>query len=183
MERKFLKDLGIAEETIEKIMAEHGKSVEKVKGERDNYKTQLDTAQTTLKSFEGVDVNDLKGKVDQLTRDLEAKDKEYATKLDDRDFDAAFRNVTRAAKARNHDVLVAALGKEKVDALRTSKNREKDIEAAVNALKADREQAYLFEAERAPRAVGFTPGAAKDDDTAKSMANEGIRSLFGKGGN
>lgn len=181
MKREFLKDLGIADEAIDKIMAENGKDVEKVKGERDNYQSQLKTAQATLKSFEGVDVNELKGKVDKLTKDLKTKDDEYAAKLDERDFEAAVKSAASVTKARNHNTVLAALGKEKVDALRASKNREADIKAAFDALKADKDNAYLFNADKPPAVVAPTGGPAKGADDAKSKANDAIRSAFGKG--
>jgi len=38
MNREFLKSLGLDEETIEKIMAEHGKSVEKFKNDAEDLK-------------------------------------------------------------------------------------------------------------------------------------------------
>ena len=66
MKRKFLEDIGLSKEQVDNIMAENGKDIEAIKSERDNYKTQLDTAQTTLKSFEGVNVQDLQGKVTKL---------------------------------------------------------------------------------------------------------------------
>lgn len=43
-------------------MDENGSDIEntkkKLEAERDNYKTQLETAQTALKEFEGIDVNE-----------------------------------------------------------------------------------------------------------------------------
>ena len=74
MQRKFLEELGLEKEVIDKIMSENGSDIEntkkKLEAERDNYRSQLETAQETLKSFDGVDVNDLKGKITQLTNDL-----------------------------------------------------------------------------------------------------------------
>ena len=46
MKRKFLEDMGLSKEQVDNIMAENGKDIEAIKTERDNYKTQLDTAQT-----------------------------------------------------------------------------------------------------------------------------------------
>lgn len=86
MKRKFLEDMGLSKEQVDNIMAENGRDIEAIKTERDNYKTQLDTAQTTLKSFEGVNVQDLQGKVIKLTADLAAKDAEYQKQIADRDF-------------------------------------------------------------------------------------------------
>lgn len=182
MERKFLKDLGVADEVIDKIMAENGRDVEKVKGERDDYKSRLGTAQTALKGFEGVDVNDLKSQIKTLQGDLATKEQEFQGKLDERDFNAALRTAAVTAKARNESAVIAVLGPDKITALKASKNREQDIKAAFDTLKADKENAYLFNADTQPgRAVGPTPGPAKSADDMKSKANEGLRSYFGKG--
>ena len=55
MKTEFLKGLGLEQDAIDKIMAENGKDIaaeqaktDKVKSERDNYKTQLDTAKESL---------------------------------------------------------------------------------------------------------------------------------------
>lgn len=49
--------------------------------ERDNYKTQLTDAQETLKSFEGVDVAELKGEIAKLGTQLQDKETEFNNKL------------------------------------------------------------------------------------------------------
>lgn len=41
MKRKFLEDLKLEKETIDKIMDEHGKDVTKLTTERDNFKTSM----------------------------------------------------------------------------------------------------------------------------------------------
>lgn len=181
MERKFLKELGIADEAIDKIMAENGRDVEKAKGDLTDVKQRLDDAQKTLRSFEGVNVEELKGKVTQLTKDLDDKDKDYAAKLDDRDFRDTLKSVGTGLKVKNIDAAIAVLGADKVNALKVSKNREKDITEALKAQKEATDTAYLYETERAPRVVSSTSGPAKQTDDAKSKANEGLRSFFGKG--
>lgn len=49
---------------FDKVFKENYKTVAevaKIEAARDNYKSQLTTAQDTLKTFEGVDVNELQG--------------------------------------------------------------------------------------------------------------------------
>lgn len=88
MKTEFLKELGVAEDVISKIMAENGKDIEREKakattaeGKATELSEQLKTATETLKSFEGVDVKELQGKITQLTTDLGNKDAEYQSKL------------------------------------------------------------------------------------------------------
>lgn len=83
---EILAALGIAipedkKQDITKQVAENYKTVaefERVKSrlevERDNYKDSLKTAQTALKKFEGVNVEELKGEIEKLNGDLAAKE-------------------------------------------------------------------------------------------------------------
>ena len=100
MKRKFLEDMGLTKEQVDSIMDENGKDIESMKSERDNYKTQLATAQQTLKSFEGVNIQELQGKVTQLTADLAAKDTEYQKQLADRDFNDLLKETAAGFKPR-----------------------------------------------------------------------------------
>lgn len=67
MKRDFLKDLGLEDEVINKIMAENGKDIEKHKTDRDAYKTKyedtkqlLDDANTTIQSYKDMDIEGIK---------------------------------------------------------------------------------------------------------------------------
>lgn len=176
MKRKFLEDLGLEKDAVDSIMAENGRDLEAVKAERDTYKTQLDEATKTLKSFEGVNVEELQGKITKLTGDLAAKDVETQQLIAGMQFDSSLKDALRAAGARNEKAVMAILD---VDTLKKSKNQEKDISAAIEAVKKDND--YLFQAEKKPpRVVSTTSGANPDADSRKNQANEALRSLFGK---
>lgn len=143
MQRKFLEEMGLEKEIIDKIMAENGSDIEntkkKLEAERDNYKSQLETAQETLKSFDGVDVNELKGKITQLTNDLEAKENEYQGKLADIEFTNAIESALTGAGAKNTKAVKALLD---IESLKSSKNQAEDIKKALEAVKSEND--YLF---------------------------------------
>lgn len=48
MKRKFLEDLGIEKDAIDKIMEENGKDIEKAKGDFEDVKIELNTAKKTI---------------------------------------------------------------------------------------------------------------------------------------
>ena len=74
MKRKFLEDLGLRRRKQSTASWRRTERIwELVKAERDTYKTRLDEATETLKSFEGVDVKELQGKITNSTGDLAAK--------------------------------------------------------------------------------------------------------------
>ncbi len=74
-----------------KTVAEHEKKLGKVEGERDNYKEQLDTAQETLKSFEGVDLATIQSELSTWKTKAENAEKDYNAKLEARDFEDALK--------------------------------------------------------------------------------------------
>ncbi|MEG0979093.1 MAG: phage scaffolding protein [Oscillospiraceae bacterium] len=140
MDRKFLKDLGLDKELVDKILDEAGKDVESHKEEVSDLKTQLKTAQDTLKSFDGVDVGELKGKITELTNSLATKDTEYQQKMADIEFNKTVDLSIAAFGARNAKTVKALLD---VDTLKDSKNQESDIRTALEAVK--KENDYLFQ--------------------------------------
>ena len=143
MKREFLEALGIDKEIVDKIMTENGndinKTKEKLEAERDNYKSQLETAQNALKDFEGVDVKELKGKIDTLTADLTAKETDYQTKLADMEFNSKLDSLITSSGARNAKAVKALLD---LESIKSSKNQDTDLQTALEACKKDNE--YLF---------------------------------------
>lgn len=139
--------------------ADIGKAKSKLEAERDNYKSQLDTAQETLKGFEGVDVKDLQGKVTELQNTLAAKETEYQNKLADMEFSSILDGAISSSGARSSKALKALLD---VDALKASKNQTEDIKTAIESVKADND--YLFKSDEpfknpvAPTSTGGNSG-------------------------
>lgn len=127
---------------------------DKVAGQRDDYKTSLDTVNEKLKEFEGVDVEDLKGQIATLQGDLKKKDDEYAAKEADRVFNEILKEAIKAAGGRNDKAVMALLD---VEALKASKDQSADIKKALDA--ARESDAYLFGADEPfQNPVGATGG-------------------------
>lgn len=146
MERKFLEELGLDKEAIDKIMAQHGKDIEAHKTtaenaakDRDTYKGRLDEASKKLKAFDGVDVEALRGELDTLKNDMAAKEADFQSQLADRDFQALLTAGIIEAKGKNPKAIAALLD---IDALKASKNQKEDTAAAIKALAES--DAYLF---------------------------------------
>lgn len=74
-----------------KTVAEHEKKLGKVEGDRDNYAEQLKTAQETLKGFEGVDLATIQSELATWKSKAENAEKDYAAKLEARDFEDALK--------------------------------------------------------------------------------------------
>ena len=176
MKTEDLQARGLTQEQIDYVMAEYGKELNGIKQDRDTYKTQLAAAQTTLKSFEGVNVQELQGRIIQLTADLANKETELQKQIADRDFNDLLKATAEGYKPRNLKAVMPFLDVEK---LKGSKNQEADIKAALDAVKKD--NAYLFQDVSIPRVVSSTPGpgGAATEDT-KARANAALRNILGR---
>lgn len=143
MKRDFLKDLGLADEAIDKIMAENGKDIEAVKTSLSAKEAELKTAQKTIsdlqetvKKFDGVDVEKLKA-------DLAAAQEKYNNDLSQIKLDNALELALRDAKARNPKAVKALLN---ADEIKLDGDKLLGLDAQLEAIKKDND--FLFEAEK-----------------------------------
>jgi len=130
---------------FDKVVTENYKTVaevNKLRESRDNYKSQLDTATTTLKEFEGVDVKELQGKITKLNEQLDTQKKDFEKQIAENEFNSDVDSALARAKAKNAKAVKALLD---LDALRESKNRKDDIDAAIGKTK--EENGYLFDSD------------------------------------
>lgn len=148
MKREFLQnfkvgDQPLTKEIIDAIMEENGRDIEAAKAPFADYqsiKDQLQTAKDGLKAFEGVDVQQLQGKITELQGQLTAKDTEWQGKIDAMNFESKVKDAITSMKGRNHKAISALLD---MEALKASKNQDADIKTALEGLKKD--SGYLFE--------------------------------------
>ena len=172
MKTEFLKGLGLEQDAIDKIMAENGKDIAaekamttKAEGERDNYKSQLETATESLEKFKDVDPTAMQGEIDKLNQQLKDKDAEYAAKEADRIFSDTIKEAIKTAGGRNEKAVMAMLD---IDALKESKNQSEDIKKALETVKES--DAYLFGSDEPfKNPVGATGGSGTGGDNFSAI--------------
>ena len=98
MKTEDLKSHGLTDEQIAFVMAENGKDVKREKDKADNYKSQLDTANETLKGFEGKDFDKLTKERDDWKEKFSTAKSEYEEKLKAIDFGKALDNAVKDLK-------------------------------------------------------------------------------------
>ena len=142
MERKFLEELGIEKEAIDKIMAENGKDIEaekaKVTAEAEKLKTANETIkslQETVKKFDGVDV-------EQLKKDLADAEAKYNTDISKLKLETALDMALVGNKARNAKAVKALLN---MDEIKLDGDKLLGLDGQLEKIKSD--SAYLFEGE------------------------------------
>jgi hypothetical protein len=74
-----------------KTVVEHNKKVERLEAERDAQKDRADTAEKTLKGFEGVDPDKIKNEIADWKRKAEEAEQKAQEKLEERDFNDALK--------------------------------------------------------------------------------------------
>lgn len=71
MKRKFLVDLGLEADVIDKIMAEYGISINAIQSISETHEDTIKDLQEKLEKFKGVDIDDLNSQIANLTKEKE----------------------------------------------------------------------------------------------------------------
>lgn len=119
-----------------KTNAEHGKVADKLAAAT----KRAETAEEVLKGFEGKDFEAITRERDEWKRKHDEAVEEHQRQEEEREFSSALEAAISEAKGKNAKAIMALLD---TDKLRGSRNQEKDIKAALDALRT--ESGYLFE--------------------------------------
>ena len=105
MKTEELQALGLTEDQIKKVFELSGKDVnaEKKKtqaaeADRDQWKTRAETAEETLKGFDGVDVEGLNKQIEDWKNKAAEAEKEFQKQIEERDFADALKEEMEAFK-------------------------------------------------------------------------------------
>jgi hypothetical protein len=119
-----------------KTIAEHNKVLDKLSAAT----KRAETAEETLKGFEGKDFDTITRERDEWKRKHEELEETHRKEAEEKEFNSALESAITEAKGKNTKAIMALLDLEK---LRGSKNQEKDIKAQLESLRT--EYGYLFE--------------------------------------
>ena len=91
---------------VKKALSEHyknagevSKTLSKVEGERDNWKSRAETAEATLKKFDGIDPDNIKTELDTWKQKAADAEKDFNDKIYERDFAGAYEYAAEAVYA------------------------------------------------------------------------------------
>lgn len=148
MKTEDLKAQGLTDEQISFVMAENGKDLKKLQKEnenltsdRDAWKEKAETAEETLKGFEGIDPAQVQAQLDEYKQKAEDAEKEYNRKIAERDFEDTLTTAIKEANGKNAKAIRALLDTE---SLMKSRNQKDDVKKALDALKAAEDSSFLF---------------------------------------
>lgn len=182
MKTEFLKELGLEQSVIDKIMAENGKDVEShkqrfdvEKARADGLQTQLAEANKQIESFKGMDIDGIKKNADDYKAKYEAAEKKAKEDLDALRFDHALDSALSGSRARSAKAVKAFLD---LKALKLTDSGEiTGLKEQLEKIKGENE--YLFEPEKQPPRFGAPTGGFQqgEDDMAAARAVMGLPPL------
>jgi chromosome segregation ATPase len=123
MKREFLTELGLETEQVNKIMAEHGRTVnslkdkaDEAKEEAEEFKSQLSDRDKQLKdlSKKAEGNEDLQEQIKQLQADNKKVKVDYENRLAEKTFDFSLEKALSDAKAKNPRAVKALLDREAI---------------------------------------------------------------------
>ena len=181
MKREFLKELGIEDEVIDKIMDENGKDIEGLKSQvgtlaadRDGLKEQLAAANEQIEGFKELDVDGIKAKADEWKQKAEQAERELDERIAGIQFDYALEKQLAGAKARDAGIIMGLLDREGLKL--TDDGKILGLDEQLSKIK--EEKGFLFESEDEgmPQIVrgGTGGGGGSANDTAAARAVMGL---------
>lgn len=182
MKTEELQAKGLTQEQIDFVMAENGKDLKKLQKENENLVTERDglkqraeTAEETLKSFEGIDPEKIQSELDGYKKKAEEAEENAKKQIYDRDFNDALKaelegiQFTSAAAKRDVEAQIKAaelkLKDGKILGLSDLLNQIKEADASAFV---DQEQEKL-EAGKAKFTTKVTPASGKKVSPSELM--------------
>lgn len=153
-----------------KTTAEFEKKVNRLTEDLTAATKRAETAEETLKGFEGKDFDAITRDRDEWQRKHNELVESHKRETEEREFNEGLSAAITEAKGKSPKAIMALLDLEK---LRGSKNQEKDIKAALDSLRT--ESGYLFEDNGgAPK---FTDPKGNGGSKGKTVTREEIMSI------
>ena len=150
MKREFLEGLGLEKEVIDKIMTENGNDINKSKADYDEVKTQLDTANKTIKErdkqIEGlkkVDAEALQAEITKLQEENKEATKKYQSDLKEIKLTNAIK-LAIAGKVHDEDMAASLFDKSKL--VLTDEGKVAGLDEQLEVIKKDK--GFLFKTDK-----------------------------------
>lgn len=178
MERSLLKELGLTDEQIEKVMAENGKDVQAEQAntaakqsEVDVLTSQLTEANKQVQAFKDMKVDDIRAKA----QEFEEKFNQSQTELKEARETAMIEKVLSTSNAHDIDVVKGLI---KRDQLVFKDNSILGLDEQIASLKT--EKSFLFKSEEGKKPT-FSSGSGPEGDPKPTTLRDAIAAAINKG--
>jgi small-conductance mechanosensitive channel len=176
MKKSFLTDLGLSDEdaqkVLDKVKEETESGNEGLQTQINDLTAQLNTANETIKGFDGIDVADMKNKIAEYQNTINTMKTESAAKLKSVMLDNAINTKVADIPEKYRKLIASQIDREKLSI--ADDNSVSGLEEQYLKLK----DSYpdLFTAEEKPFGFGFSGG---DDSKPTGSVNNTLANIFG----
>ncbi|MGI6663889.1 MAG: phage scaffolding protein [Christensenellaceae bacterium] len=184
MKVEFLKELGLEQEVIDKIMAEKGKAFAEIEREnadlkeaKETLETQLVEANTTIESFKEMDVETIKREVDDWKEKAEQAETAAAERIAEIEYERAIEKAMAGLKFSSNSAKKQFERDVKEKGLTLENGALLGFDDYVKTYKDQDEKAFASEEEEGkPKfSSGSAPTPKEPDDDARIDAIMGIK--------
>lgn len=149
MKTEDLQAIGLDEEQIKKVFELNGKDIAaaqkattKAEADRDAWKKRAETAEETLKGFDGVDIEKMKADVESWKKKAEDEAAQYQKDLEERDFSDALRTALEDVKFSSESAKKAVIAEIKAAGLSMRSGKIVGLQDVLDQIKADDASAF-----------------------------------------
>lgn len=155
MKTEELKSQGLTEEQISFVMAENGKDLKKLQKENDNLTSERDTwkekaeaAETTLKGFEGVDLETMQKELSDWKQKATEAEKSAQAQLYERDFADALKTEFEGIKFSSEAAKRAIMAEVKEAGLKLKDGKILGLNDLIGQMKEKDASAFVDDAQQ-----------------------------------
>lgn len=157
MKREFLKELGLEDDVIQKIMDENGKDITREQAKTtaanesaDTLRTQLGEANAKIESFKDIDPAALKQEVEDWKKKAEKAETEAAEKVAALEFDGVLKDKLNGLKFSSEYAKKGVVDEIKAKGLKLEKGAILGFDDALKAIQEANPDAFIKEGEKPP---------------------------------
>lgn len=160
--------------------AEHEKKIGKAETERDNWKSKAETAEETLKKFDGVDLETMQTELNKWKQKAETAAKDYEQKIYERDFSDALKTELGSVKFSSDAAKRAVMAEIKESGLKLKDGKILGLSDLIGQIRERDASAFVDEKQEQARqqAARFTvPGTGKSTGGSGTTTKKDIMSI------
>ena len=170
---------------VKKALSEHyknakevAKTLSKVEGERDDWKERAETAEETLKSFDGIDPANVKTELETWKQKAADAEKEFNAKIYDRDFSDALKTALDDVKFSSEAAKKSVMADIKEAGLKLKDGKILGLNDLIEQMKQSDASAFVDESQQQAQQnqAGFTTHVGQQQ-TPGSMTKKDIEAI------
>lgn len=185
MKTEDLKAQGLTDEQVNFVMAENGKDLKKLQKEnenlthdRDAWKGKAETAESTLKGFEGVDLETMQRELSDWKKKAEDAEKNAQAQIYERDFNDALKTELESVKFSSEAAKRAIMAEIKESGLKLKDGKILGLNDLISQMKEKDASAFINEEQQKAQqnAARFTQPFQRQN-TGGSMTKDQIMGI------